>query len=80
MLIARVRGEYHLFSNLKLADNAIGFTHAAGGAGIAPYTTRVVDSLFVGESANIGNPKTQQEICTELPFMAERTRREQSIR
>ncbi|MGZ5986710.1 MAG: G8 domain-containing protein, partial [Caulobacteraceae bacterium] len=42
------RGEYHLFSNLKLADNAIGFTHAAGGAGLAPYTTKVVDSLFVG--------------------------------
>ena len=57
------RGEYHLFSNLKLADNAIGFTHAAGGAGIAPYTTRVIDSLFVGESANIGNPRTPQEIA-----------------
>ncbi|MGZ3375406.1 MAG: G8 domain-containing protein, partial [Phenylobacterium sp.] len=34
------RGEYHLFKNLKLADNAIGFTHAAGGAGLTPYTTR----------------------------------------
>ena len=57
------RGEYHLFSNLKLADNAIGFTHAAGGAGLAPYTTRVVDSLFVGESDNIGNPRTPAEIA-----------------
>jgi cell migration-inducing and hyaluronan-binding protein len=57
------RGEYHLFTNLKLADNAIGFTHAAGGAGLAPYTTRVVDSLFVGESANIGNPRTPAEIA-----------------
>jgi hypothetical protein len=55
------RGEYHLFKNLKLADNAIGFTHAAGGAGLTPYTTRVVDSLFVGESANIGNPRTPAE-------------------
>jgi cell migration-inducing and hyaluronan-binding protein len=57
------RGEYHLFTNLKLADNAIGFTHAAGGPGLAPYTTRVVDSLFVGESDNIGNPRTPAEIA-----------------
>ena len=57
------RGEYHLFTNLKLADNAIGFTHAAGGPGLTPYTTRVVDSLFVGESANIGNPRTPAEIA-----------------
>jgi cell migration-inducing and hyaluronan-binding protein len=57
------RGEAHLFKNLKLADNAIGFTHAAGGAGIAPYTTQVVDSLFVGESDNIGTPKTQAELA-----------------
>ncbi|MBO9671522.1 MAG: hypothetical protein J7485_13505, partial [Sphingobium sp.] len=57
------RGEYHLFSNLRLADNAIGFTHAAGGANLTPYTTRVVDSVFVGESANIGNPKTPQEVA-----------------
>ncbi|HEY1125395.1 MAG TPA: hypothetical protein VGE65_07160, partial [Sphingobium sp.] len=57
------RGEYHLFTNLKLADNAIGFTHAAGGAGLTPYTSRVVDSLFVGESANIGNPTTPAEIA-----------------
>ncbi|MGZ3370694.1 MAG: G8 domain-containing protein, partial [Caulobacteraceae bacterium] len=55
------RGEYHLFKNLKLADNAIGFTHAAGGANLTPYTTRVVDSLFVGESENIGNPRTPAE-------------------
>jgi cell migration-inducing and hyaluronan-binding protein len=55
------RGEYHLFTNLKLADNAIGFTHAAGGPGLTPYTTRVVDSLFVGESDNIGNPRTPAE-------------------
>jgi len=57
------RGEYHLFKNLKLADNAIGFTHAAGATGVAPYTSRVVDSLFVGESGNIGNPTTPAEIA-----------------
>jgi hypothetical protein len=57
------RGEYHLFSNLRLADNAIGFTHAAGGAGIAPYSSRVIDSVFVGESGNIGNPTTPAEIA-----------------
>jgi cell migration-inducing and hyaluronan-binding protein len=57
------RGEYHLYRNLKLADNAIGFTHASGAPGAAPYTTRVVDSLFVGESDNIGNPTTPAEIA-----------------
>ena len=57
------RGEYHLYTNLKLADNAIGFTHASGSPGLAPYTSRVVDSLFVGESDNIGNPTTPEEIA-----------------
>jgi len=57
------RGEYHLYKNLKLADNAIGFTHASGIPGIAPFTSRVVDSLFVGESDNIGNPTTAEEIA-----------------
>ncbi len=57
------RGEYHLYTNLKLADNAIGFTHATAVPGVAPYTSRVVDSLFVGESANIGNPATPEEIA-----------------
>ncbi|MEO6389377.1 MAG: G8 domain-containing protein [Croceibacterium sp.] len=57
------RGENHLYRNMKLADNAIGFTHASGGAGIAPYTSRVIDSLFVGESDNIGNPRTPQEVA-----------------
>jgi cell migration-inducing and hyaluronan-binding protein len=53
----------HLYTGLKLADNAIGFTHASGAPGIAPYTSRVVDSLFVGESANVGNPRTPAEIA-----------------
>ncbi|MFC4255841.1 G8 domain-containing protein [Croceibacterium xixiisoli] len=57
------RGEMHLYTNLKLADNAIGFTHASGIPGIAPYTSRVVNSLFVGESENIGNPTTPEEIA-----------------
>jgi cell migration-inducing and hyaluronan-binding protein len=57
------RGEMHLYTNLKLADNAIGFTHASGAPGIAPFTSRVVDSLFVGESDNVGNPRTPQELA-----------------
>jgi cell migration-inducing and hyaluronan-binding protein len=55
------RGEMHLFRNLKVADNAIGFTHAAGQVGRAPYTSRVENSLFVGETDNIGNPRTPAE-------------------
>ncbi len=57
------RGEYHLYRNLRLADNAIGFTHASGIPGIAPFTSRVEDSLFVGESDNIGNPVTPEEVA-----------------
>src|SRR5215475_7052305 len=55
------RGEMHLYKNLKMADNAIGFTHASGNSGRALYTSRVVDSLFVGETENIGNPTTPAE-------------------
>jgi cell migration-inducing and hyaluronan-binding protein len=54
------RGGLHLFRNVKFADNAIGFTHAAGG-GQLEYSSRVVDSLFVGETENIGNPSTDAE-------------------
>jgi len=57
------RGELHLFKNLRVADNAVGFTHAASAVGRAPYTSRVVDSVFVGESDNIGNPRTPAEIA-----------------
>ncbi len=57
------RGELHLFKNLRVADNAVGFTHAASAVGRAAYTSRVVDSLFVGETANIGNPRTPAEIA-----------------
>jgi len=57
------RGEMHLFKNLKLADNAIGYTHASGNAGRSAFTSRVVDSLFVGETENIGNPRTPAEMA-----------------
>ncbi len=56
------RGENHIFRNLKLADNAIGFTHSSGSGGEDPFTSLVVDSLFVGETDNIGNPGTAAEI------------------
>jgi len=55
------RGEMHLYKNLKMADNGIGFTHASGNIGRSLYTSRVVDSLFVGETENIGNPRTPEE-------------------
>src|SRR5690606_1030220 len=55
---------------LKLADNGIGYTHASGNLGEAPFTSRVIDSLFVGETENIGNPSTPAEEAygRSLPF------------
>ncbi len=50
------RGEVRLYKNLKMADNGIGFTQASGNIGQSAYTSRVVDSRFVGETENIGNP------------------------
>jgi cell migration-inducing and hyaluronan-binding protein len=50
------RGELRLYKNLKMADNGIGFTQASGNFGQSAYTSRVVDSRFVGESENVGNP------------------------
>ena len=59
------RGEVRTIRNYKSADNAIGYTQASGlggGASVGdPYTSRVVDSLFVGETENIGNPRTDAE-------------------
>jgi hypothetical protein len=55
------RGELKVYRNVKLADNAIGFTSASGNLGRSAFTSRVVDSLFVGETANIGNPRTPAE-------------------
>ena len=57
------RGEMDTFKNLKLADNAIGYTHASGAFGRSAFTSRVLDSRFVGESENIGNPKTPAEMA-----------------
>ncbi|MBZ5580366.1 MAG: transmembrane domain-containing protein [Acidobacteriia bacterium] len=55
------RGEMHVFKNVKLADNANGFTHASGEFGRYAFTSKVVDSLFVGETENVGNPRTDAE-------------------
>ena len=55
------RGEMHVFRNVKLADNANGFTHASGEFGRYAFTSKVVDSLFVGETENVGNPRTDAE-------------------
>jgi cell migration-inducing and hyaluronan-binding protein len=55
------RGEFRLYKNLKMADNGIGFTQASANSGRSLYTSRVVDSRFVGETQNIGNPTTAAE-------------------
>ncbi len=59
------RGEYRLYKNLKMADNGIGFTQASGNSGRSLYTSKVVDSRFVGESENIGNPKVPAEVANK---------------
>jgi len=65
------RGELHVFKNVKLADNAMGYTHASGSIPRNyAFTSKVVDSLFVGETANIGNPRAPGEIAygRSLPY------------
>src|SRR5690606_9540372 len=57
------RGGMHRYKGLKPADNAIGLTHASGAPGIAAYTSRVEDSLFVGETDNVGNPRAPEEVA-----------------
>jgi cell migration-inducing and hyaluronan-binding protein len=57
------RGELHVFSNAKLADNAIGMTHSTATFGSERFTSRLVDSLVVGETDNIGNPTTPEEVA-----------------
>jgi cell migration-inducing and hyaluronan-binding protein len=58
------RGENHIFDGLKIADSAIGYTHAYPGVATyhGDYTSKVLNSLFVGESDNKGTPKTEAEI------------------
>jgi cell migration-inducing and hyaluronan-binding protein len=57
------RGENHIFDGLKIADSAIGYTHAYPGTAQfhGDYTSKVMNSLFVGESDNKGTPKTEAE-------------------
>jgi len=57
------RGELHVFSNARLADNAIGMTHSTATFGSERFTSRLVDSLVVGETDNIGNPTTPEEVA-----------------
>jgi G8 domain-containing protein len=57
------RGDLFVFSNLKLADNAIGMTPSAGDLGSSRFKTRLVDSLVVGETDNSGNPTTPEEVA-----------------
>ncbi len=57
------RGDMYVYDNLKLADNAIGMTQAAGDIGSLPFSSRLVDGLVVGETDNIGNPATPGEIA-----------------
>src|SRR5690606_13353899 len=64
------RGELRLYKGLTMADNGIGFTQASGNFNNSAYTSRVVDSMFVGETENIGNPRTDTEKAAgrSLPF------------
>jgi cell migration-inducing and hyaluronan-binding protein len=57
------RGENHVFDGLKIADSAIGYTHAYPGVARyhGDYTSKVVNSVFVGESDNKGTPTTEAE-------------------
>jgi len=57
------RGELQIFRNLKLADNAIGMTISSGDFGSQAFTSRLEDSLVVGETDNIGNPTTPEELA-----------------
>jgi hypothetical protein len=59
------RGEMHVYKGMKFADVGIGFTHAGGNfdRSYYPFTSQMVDSLFVGESGNIGNPRAPSEIA-----------------
>jgi cell migration-inducing and hyaluronan-binding protein len=57
------RGELFTLRNMRFADNAIGMTMSSAAFGTEKYTSLVTDSLFVGETENIGNPATPEEIA-----------------
>jgi cell migration-inducing and hyaluronan-binding protein len=57
------RGELFVFRNMKFADNAIGMTQSSGDFGSQKFTSRLEDSLVVGETANVGNPTTPEEVA-----------------
>src|SRR3569623_3462965 len=57
------RGELLLFRNARLADIAIGMTNSTGTFGSERFSARLVDSLVVGETDNVGNPRTPEEIA-----------------
>ena len=63
-----------------MADNAIGYTHASGVAGVHAFTSKVVDSLFVGETENIGNPEDRSgDRLTVAPCRSQRSRITRSV-
>ncbi len=55
------RSELFVVKNLKTADNAIGYTMSSGQFGREAFTSLVTDSLFVGQTENIGNPVTRRK-------------------
>ncbi|HTR00845.1 MAG TPA: hypothetical protein VMH83_12685 [Candidatus Acidoferrum sp.] len=57
------RGELHVISNAKFADNAIGMTYSTATFGSERFTSRLIDSLVVGETENGGNPRTPEELA-----------------
>ena len=52
-----------VFSNLKLGRQCHWLHDVVRFLGDDSFTSRVVDSLFVGETENIGNPTTPEEIA-----------------
>ena len=63
MVVSGAGATCSYYSDLKLADNAIGMTQAAGDIGSEPFKARLVDSLVVGETDNSGNPTTPEEVA-----------------
>ena len=57
------RGELDVYDNMKLADNAIGMTQSTTTFGSERFSGRLINSLVVGETDNIGNPSTPEEIA-----------------